>query len=57
MIACYRISHDRWDNQKALAEAREKGMSWVERALQHYVLAFTAPAVGGPAVAAVTAAN
>ena len=40
VIACYRIVHDHWTNQKALEEARLDGMSWVERAMQHYVLSF-----------------
>jgi protein tyrosine/serine phosphatase len=53
VIACYRITHDRWDNKKALAEARANGMSWIERAMQHYVLAFTAPALTAVAPAAV----
>lgn len=57
VIACYRITHDHWDNQKALAEARRNGMSWIERAMQHYVLAFTAPALGAPAAAAAVASN
>jgi tyrosine-protein phosphatase SIW14 len=57
VIACYRISHDHWDNKKALAEARQNGMSWIERAMQHYVLAFTAPALGGAAAAPAIASN
>jgi len=40
VIACYRISHDHWDNEKALSEARSYGMSWFERAMQHYVLRY-----------------
>jgi tyrosine-protein phosphatase SIW14 len=40
VIACYRISHDGWDNQKALQEAKTDGMSWTEVAMQHYVKAF-----------------
>jgi len=40
VVACYRISHDHWNNQKALAEARSLGMSWVERAMQNYVLRY-----------------
>lgn len=43
VIACYRISHELWANQKALEEARLFGMSWVERAMQHYILSFAAP--------------
>jgi protein tyrosine/serine phosphatase len=40
VIACYRISHDQWDNKKALSEARSYGMSWFERAMQSYVRGF-----------------
>jgi protein tyrosine/serine phosphatase len=44
VIACYRIQHDRWKNDKALEEARLHGMSWIERAMMSYVLRFTPPA-------------
>ena len=37
-IACYRMSHDHWDNQKALKEAISYGMSWTERSMQNYIL-------------------
>jgi len=40
VIACYRIRHEHWENEKALGEARSYGMSWFERALQQYVLRF-----------------
>lgn len=40
IVACYRISHDHWDNRKALDEARGYGMSRFERAMQHYILRF-----------------
>jgi len=40
VVACYRISHDNWANEKALAEAKLLGMAWIERAMQHYVLAY-----------------
>jgi len=40
VIACYRIEHDRWNNEKALSEARSLGMSFVERAMAHYILGF-----------------
>lgn len=49
VIACYRIAHDRWQNQKALAEAKANGMSWTEIAMKHYVLGYRA---GSEAVAA-----
>jgi len=40
VIAVYRISHDQWDNKKALTEAKSYGMSIFERAIQHYVMDF-----------------
>jgi tyrosine-protein phosphatase SIW14 len=39
-IACYRIAHDHWSNQQALAEARTFGMSSMEIAMQHFILRF-----------------
>lgn len=44
VIACYRIAHDHWDNEKALREARMNGMSFIEHAMQQYVLRFHPPA-------------
>lgn len=41
VIACYRIAHDHWDNPRALAEAKSDGMSWIERAMQRFVLDFS----------------
>ena len=46
VVACYRIKHDRWANQKALEEARSLGMSRMERAMQHYVLRYETSASG-----------
>jgi len=40
VIACYRIEHDKWKNDHALAEARSMGMSWFQKAIQSYVLSF-----------------
>jgi uncharacterized protein (TIGR01244 family) len=56
VIACYRIAHDHWQNDKALSEARSLGMSWFERAMQHYVQAFSG-AVLEAATHTVTAAQ
>jgi len=42
-IACYRIVHDHWTNQQALAEAKTFGMSSMEVAMQRFILRFTAP--------------
>lgn len=44
VIACYRIAHDQWDNEKALQEAKSYGMAWHELGMKHYVLNFR-PAV------------
>src|SRR5262245_20356096 len=58
VIACYRISHDRWANRKALQEAKDCGMSWIEIAMQRYVLSYHAPTVAaGTAVPAQAAAT
>jgi protein tyrosine/serine phosphatase len=40
-VACYRVQHDGWDNERALREAKSYGMSSLERAMQHYILHFT----------------
>ena len=42
-IACYRIAHDHWSNQQALAEAKTFGMSSMEIAMERYILHFGAP--------------
>jgi tyrosine-protein phosphatase SIW14 len=54
-IACYRIAHDHWTNQQALAEAKAFGMSSMEGAMQHFIQRFTAPAAPTPAPAAILA--
>jgi len=38
MVAIYRISHDHWDNARALAEARSHKMAGWEKLMQSYVL-------------------
>jgi tyrosine-protein phosphatase SIW14 len=43
IIACYRIAHDGWPNQKALEEAKSYGMHWYEFGLKRYVLRFSPP--------------
>jgi protein tyrosine/serine phosphatase len=51
VIACYRIQHDGWDNQRALAEAKDYGMSRLEKAMQSFILHFappTLPTFGAP---------
>ena len=41
VIACYRIEHDGWNNQRALTEAKQHGMSFAERGMRSYILHFT----------------
>jgi len=38
VIAVYRVSQDGWENKRALDEAKSYGMSFFERAIQHYVV-------------------
>lgn len=55
VVACYRVKTEHWKNADALAEARQNGMAWFERAMQHYVLQYHAPvavADAAPAAAA-----
>jgi tyrosine-protein phosphatase SIW14 len=57
VVACYRIAHDGWNNQKALQEAKGFGMSWTEIAMQHYVMGYhAAPLVTATTGAATTVA-
>src|SRR5215467_682810 len=50
LVACYRISHDNWENEKALQEARSLGMRWWEWTMFKFVRAFE-PAAAATAVA------
>jgi tyrosine-protein phosphatase SIW14 len=40
VIASYRISHDRWDNARALKEAMAQGMSFLQFPRQKYIRTF-----------------
>jgi tyrosine-protein phosphatase SIW14 len=40
ILACYRISHDHWDNQKAISEAKAYGMSVFEKAMRGFIERF-----------------
>jgi protein tyrosine/serine phosphatase len=48
MIAIYRISHDHWDNRKALSEAESLKMAFWERQMKDYVLRYQAPKEAAP---------
>ena len=56
-IACYRIAHDHWTNQQALAEAKTFGMSSMEVAMQHFILRFGALPPAPAAVLALPACS
>jgi tyrosine-protein phosphatase SIW14 len=45
VIACYRMTHDGWDNQRAFQEAKSYGMSWTQLGMKHYLMSFRAPTV------------
>jgi len=56
VVACYRILHDKWDNQKALAEAKSLGMHWVEIGMKNYISGFQSGSVAlAPIPATITA--
>jgi len=40
VLACYRIAHDHWQNQKALEEAKAYGLSSFERAMRSFIQHF-----------------
>ncbi len=40
VVACYRIRHDHWDRLRALGEARQYGLSFVERGMVRTILTF-----------------
>jgi tyrosine-protein phosphatase SIW14 len=51
VIACYRIEHDHWTNDHALAEAKSLGMSWYQQAIQRYVRNYQPRIIDAPAPA------
>lgn len=40
VIACYRMTHDGWQQKQALQEAKSFGMSFTQVGLKHYISAF-----------------
>lgn len=47
VIACYRMAHDHWSNEQALAEARDLGLNHFEVLLRRYIRKFDPARVGG----------
>jgi tyrosine-protein phosphatase SIW14 len=37
IVAVYRISHDGWNGERAIAEAKQYGLSWVEVGMKNYI--------------------
>jgi len=40
IVACYRIQHDKWQNEAAMKEAVKYGISVFERGMRKYIAAF-----------------
>lgn len=40
VVACYRIAHDNWTNQRALKEATYRGLSRFERGMRTFILQY-----------------
>ena len=40
VVACYRIAHDNWTNQRALKEAAYRGLSRFERGMRAFILQY-----------------
>lgn len=48
-IACYRITHDHWSNEQALAEAKTFGMNPLQIAMRRCILRFGEPSAASTA--------
>lgn len=51
VIACYRMSHDRWSNERALEEANAYGLHWFEVGMKHFIETYSPKAPDAPALA------
>jgi len=40
VIAAYRISRERWPNEKAMAEAQQCGLHWYERGMKRFISSY-----------------
>ena len=53
IVACYRMQHDGWTTDRAVAEARQYGMSVLQFGMKHYLRDYrpgpAAPARPAPA--------
>ncbi len=60
VIAAYRIDHDRWENHRALTEAKDMGMAFFQQPRKEFIRTFQARVIeakgsAAPAAAGVTA--
>jgi len=51
VVACYRIQHEQWSNEKAFKEAVRYGISKFERGMRKFIMSFKAAAPGQPPAA------
>lgn len=56
VIAAYRISRQRWENQKALSEAENRGLAWWNRGMRRFLAGYRAEPVVAPGADAEVAA-
>ena len=40
VIACYRMTHDNWDDEQAITEAKKFGMSFVQVSMKRFIHKF-----------------
>jgi tyrosine-protein phosphatase SIW14 len=49
VIAAYRISHQGWENEKALAEAKSLGLHWYESGMRKFIASYRVMSPGAAA--------
>jgi tyrosine-protein phosphatase SIW14 len=49
IVACYRITHDQWPNERALIEAKDHGLSRFERGMRDFITTYRPASVLGVA--------
>jgi tyrosine-protein phosphatase SIW14 len=57
VIAAYRVSHDGWNNAKALDEAKGYGMTFLAVGMHHFIRDYRAPVQNADAAATAPAVN
>jgi tyrosine-protein phosphatase SIW14 len=57
VIACYRVAHDRWDNSKALGEAKGFGLTWLATGMHSVISSYRPPLQNASAAADASGMN